>query len=134
MSINIEIFSSPGCGKCGHAKEVLCKIADAMGGEWVQGIMGRQWGLLLGPVLIIMGLIWAGIINIRLSWFGVNELPGSGALFYWLFHFQWRYVPSVHRPCWLHSRPVPPSVLSALVLPYYWPLPWGAASPLFWVL
>ena len=36
MSINIEIFSSPGCGKCGHAKEVLCKIADAMGGDKIQ--------------------------------------------------------------------------------------------------
>ena len=36
MSINIEIFSSPGCGKCGHAKEVLYKIADAMGGDKIQ--------------------------------------------------------------------------------------------------
>ncbi len=36
MSINIEIFSSPGCGKCGHAKEVLCKITDAMGGDKIQ--------------------------------------------------------------------------------------------------
>jgi len=26
--MNIEIFSSPGCGKCGHAKEALRKLAD----------------------------------------------------------------------------------------------------------
>ena len=31
MTINVEVFSSPGCGKCGHAKDVLKKIADEMG-------------------------------------------------------------------------------------------------------
>ncbi|MDH5407739.1 MAG: thioredoxin family protein [Gammaproteobacteria bacterium] len=29
--LKIEIFSSPGCGKCGHAKETLRKIADEFG-------------------------------------------------------------------------------------------------------
>lgn len=24
--LNIEVFSAPGCGKCGHAKEILRKI------------------------------------------------------------------------------------------------------------
>lgn len=57
---------------------VVLGIAAAMGGEWVQGIMGRQWGLLLGPVLIIMGLMWAGIINIRLPWFGVKGKRVTG--------------------------------------------------------
>ena len=33
MTINVEVFSSPGCGKCGHAKDVLRKIAQEMGGE-----------------------------------------------------------------------------------------------------
>ena len=33
MKIKVEVFSSPGCGKCGHAKEVLRKIAQEMGGE-----------------------------------------------------------------------------------------------------
>ena len=33
MTIKVEVFSSPGCGKCGHAKEVLRKIAQEMGGE-----------------------------------------------------------------------------------------------------
>lgn len=36
MSINIEVFSSPGCGKCGHAKEVLRKLADELGGDKIQ--------------------------------------------------------------------------------------------------
>lgn len=30
MSIQIEVFSSPGCGKCGHAKDVLRKLVDEM--------------------------------------------------------------------------------------------------------
>ncbi len=30
MSIEIEVFSSPGCGKCGHAKDVLRKLVEDM--------------------------------------------------------------------------------------------------------
>jgi len=33
MTIKVEVFSSPGCGKCGHAKVVLKKLADEIGGE-----------------------------------------------------------------------------------------------------
>jgi protein-disulfide isomerase len=32
MILKVEVFSSPGCGKCGHAKEVLKQIADELGG------------------------------------------------------------------------------------------------------
>jgi len=41
----------------------------AFGGEWVKGLMGRHWGLVLGPVLIILGLLWSGLITVRLPWF-----------------------------------------------------------------
>lgn len=37
MSIKVEVFSSPGCSKCGHAKEVLRKLVDELGSgviEW----------------------------------------------------------------------------------------------------
>ncbi len=33
MNINVEIFSSPGCNKCGHAKDVLRTLADEIGGD-----------------------------------------------------------------------------------------------------
>ena len=36
MNIKIEIFSSPGCGKCGHAKEVLKTLTDELGGDKIQ--------------------------------------------------------------------------------------------------
>jgi cytochrome c-type biogenesis protein len=57
---------------------VFLGVAAAVGGEWVQGIMGRQWGLLLGPVLIVMGLMWTGLLNIRFPWFGVKAKKVTG--------------------------------------------------------
>ena len=33
MKIKVEVFSSPGCGKCGHAKDVLRAIVQEMGDE-----------------------------------------------------------------------------------------------------
>lgn len=33
MSIKVEVFSSPGCGKCGHAKDVLRSLVDEIGGD-----------------------------------------------------------------------------------------------------
>jgi len=57
---------------------VVLGISAALGGEWMQGIMGRQWGLLLGPVLIIMGLIWADWLNIRLPWMGMKAKKVNG--------------------------------------------------------
>ncbi len=33
MTINVDIFSSPGCGKCGHAKEVLRDLVKELGEE-----------------------------------------------------------------------------------------------------
>ncbi len=33
MSIKVEVFSSPGCGKCGKAKHVLRDIAEEIGGD-----------------------------------------------------------------------------------------------------
>ena len=53
-------------------------VAAALGGGWVQGVMGREWGLLLGPVLIFMGLMWSGLLNIRLPWFGVKGRQVTG--------------------------------------------------------
>lgn len=35
--LKVEVFSSPGCGKCGQAKAVLREIAEEIGGgriEW----------------------------------------------------------------------------------------------------
>ncbi len=39
---------------------VVLGVAAALGGEWVQGILGRHWGVVLGPLLILLGLLWPG--------------------------------------------------------------------------
>ncbi len=31
MSISIEVFSSPGCSKCSHAKKILRSLVDEIG-------------------------------------------------------------------------------------------------------
>lgn len=53
-------------------------VIAALGGEWVQNIMGRHWGLLLGPLLIIMGLMWSGWVNLRLPWMGMKAKKVTG--------------------------------------------------------
>lgn len=37
-----------------------------LGGQWVAQLFGRGWGLVLGPLLILLGMIWAGWIRVPL--------------------------------------------------------------------
>src|SRR5436309_409831 len=39
--------------------------AAGAGGAGVATLMGRYWGLVLGPVLIVLGLVWVGWIRLR---------------------------------------------------------------------
>ena len=43
---------------------VLLGLAAAFGGESVQRLIGREWGLVLGPLLIALGFVWAGWIRL----------------------------------------------------------------------
>ncbi len=36
MAIKVEVFASPGCSKCGHAKDVLRALANELGDDVVQ--------------------------------------------------------------------------------------------------
>lgn len=40
-----------------------------LGGSWVQALLGRFWGLVLGPVLILLGLVWTGWVRLPLPAF-----------------------------------------------------------------
>jgi len=53
-------------------------VVTALGGEWAQKLMGRQWALLLGPLLILLGLIWPGWLKIRLPWLAVRGRKVNG--------------------------------------------------------
>ena len=57
----------------------------AVGGAEVKDLLGRQWTLVLGPVLVGLGLMWAGVIKLRLPWFGVRVGKLQGAMgAFWL--------------------------------------------------
>lgn len=45
---------------------VLLGVAAGLGGQWVEQLLGRYWGAVLGPVLIVMGLLWPGWIKLPL--------------------------------------------------------------------
>lgn len=44
----------------------LLGVIAGLGGGWVQRLIGRQWGLVLGPLLILLGIVWAGWFRLPL--------------------------------------------------------------------
>lgn len=75
MSIKVEVFSSPGCSKCGHAKEVLRKLAGEIGGgliDWREVNVLEELdyavnlGVLSTPAIAIDGeLTFTGLPSVR---------------------------------------------------------------------
>lgn len=57
---------------------VVLGIVAGFGGQWVQGLLGRQWGLVLGPLLILLGVFWAGWIRVPLPAFGFKAKRATG--------------------------------------------------------
>lgn len=45
---------------------VILGIGAALGGVWAQNLLSRQWGMVLGPFLIVLGLLWPGWIKLPL--------------------------------------------------------------------
>lgn len=46
--------------------QILLGFVAGLSGHWVAEFAGRQWGLVLGPALILLGFIWAGWLRIPL--------------------------------------------------------------------
>ncbi|MEO5883740.1 MAG: cytochrome c biogenesis protein CcdA, partial [Caldimonas sp.] len=46
---------------------VLLGAAAGFGGQGVQSVLGRYWGLVLGPWLILMGLMWPGWLRLPIK-------------------------------------------------------------------
>ncbi len=69
--IKIEVFSSPGCGKCGHAKKMLRNMIEEMNAERLEwreiNILDDmdysvEMGVLSTPAIAIDGkLVFAGL-------------------------------------------------------------------------
>lgn len=58
---------------------VALGLAASLGGGWVQHLLGRAWGLLLGPLLIALGLIWPGWLHLPLPALQFRAKPVTGA-------------------------------------------------------
>ena len=43
-----------------------------VGGQWVASLLGREWGLVIGPFLILLGLLWAGWVRLPLPAFALK--------------------------------------------------------------
>ncbi|MBN9086714.1 MAG: sulfite exporter TauE/SafE family protein [Reyranella sp.] len=50
-----------------------------LGGGWVADLVGREWGLVLGPLLIVLGLMWAGWVRLPLPAFALKARRPSAA-------------------------------------------------------
>ena len=62
---------------------VLLGAAAGFGGKGVESLLGRYWGLVLGPWLILMGLLWPGWIRMPFKdlSFRVRRATGSWGAF-----------------------------------------------------
>ena len=54
-------------------------IVAGLGGAWIEKAVGRYWGLLLGPILILLGLVWPGWIKLRLPALPLKASPAKTA-------------------------------------------------------
>jgi cytochrome c-type biogenesis protein len=48
------------------ATHALLGLVVGLGGGWIHRYIGREWGLLLGPVAIVLGLAWPGWIRVSI--------------------------------------------------------------------
>ena len=48
------------------ATHALLGLVAGLGGNWAAHLLGRKWGLVLGPLLILMGLVWLGWVRLPL--------------------------------------------------------------------
>lgn len=65
------------------ATHVVLGVVAGLGGQWVGQLLGRYWGLVLGPLLIVMGLLWPGWIKLPLpsASFRARRVTGSWGAF-----------------------------------------------------
>lgn len=61
------------------ATHALLGVIAGVGGLWVAALLGRGWGLVLGPVLIGLGLIWTGWVRLPLPALALRAKRPTGA-------------------------------------------------------
>jgi len=54
-------------------------VIAGLGGKWAADLTGREWGYFLGPLLIVLGFMWAGWLRIPLPSFGFRATRPTAA-------------------------------------------------------
>jgi cytochrome c-type biogenesis protein len=58
---------------------VVLGLIAGLGGQWAANVIGRAWGLFLGPLLIVLGLMWAGWLRIPFPTLGFRASRPTAA-------------------------------------------------------
>jgi cytochrome c-type biogenesis protein len=58
---------------------VALGAAAGLGGDGVQSLLGRYWGVLLGPWLVLMGLMWPGWVRVPFKGLSFHAKRAGGA-------------------------------------------------------
>jgi cytochrome c-type biogenesis protein len=61
------------------AMHALLGLVVGLGGAWIQRLIGREWGLVLGPAAIVMGLAWPGWIRLPIPQVPLRARRTAGA-------------------------------------------------------
>lgn len=67
------------------ATHIVLGVAAGLGGRWVESVIGRFWGPVIGPILILLGLMWPGWVRLPMPAFAVRVKRPSGAVGAFLF-------------------------------------------------
>lgn len=87
MSVKVEVFSSPGCGKCGHAKDLLKRVSEELGAgriDWREvNVLDEldyavRLGVLSTPAIALNGkLVFTSLPSARKLRAALEEQLGS---------------------------------------------------------
>lgn len=58
---------------------VVLGLIASLGGKWAADVAGRGWGFFLGPLLIVLGLMWAGWLRVPLPSIGFRATRPAAA-------------------------------------------------------
>jgi cytochrome c-type biogenesis protein len=58
---------------------VVLGLIAGWGGQWAARVTGRGWGLILGPLLILLGFVWAGWLRLPLPALGFRASRPAAA-------------------------------------------------------
>ncbi|MCW5701633.1 MAG: sulfite exporter TauE/SafE family protein [Bradyrhizobium sp.] len=62
------------------ATHIFLGAVAGVGGSWIEAAIGNWWNLAIGPLLIVLGLMWPGWVRIPLPAFALRAKRPSGPL------------------------------------------------------